>query len=270
MVTNRPPIELDWKISKVLETYPELLDVLTEMSPAFSKLRNPMIRKVQSRLVTVNQAAGVAGLDPAEMLGKLNGAVGHESVAREPEDTQPLTSPAPDWVADITIATELDVRPILARGEEPFGVITEATRGIPVGQALSLRSPFDPVPLRDVLEKQGFAAYTSGAGDDWTTLFLRTRELKPSSSSATIASPVEAPATAEITIDVSELVPPEPMMRILAALEELPDGGKLIVHHVRRPMHLYPRLDELGYSHQTTELGPDQVEVIIQKPLVQP
>lgn len=269
MVMNRPPVEADWKINKVLETYPELLEVLAEMSPAFAKLRNPMIRKVQSRLVTVTQAAGVAGIDPSEMLAKLNGAVGHETEMDTPVAAAQAASPVPEWVADVTIATELDVRPILARGEEPFGVITEATRDIPVGQALSLRSPFDPVPLRDVLGKQGFEAYTSGAGDDWSTLFRRTRELKPSAAPTTIPSE-DAPVTAEITIDVSELVPPEPMMRILAALEELPDGGKLIVHHVRRPMHLYPRLDELGYHHQTTELAPDQIEVVIHKPNVQP
>ena len=54
---------------------------------------------------------------------------------------------------------------------------------------------------------------------------------------------------------------------ILAALEELPDGGQLTVHHVRRPMHLYPRLDELGYSHETTELAPDKVQLLITKPV---
>ncbi len=73
--------------------------------------------------------------------------------------------------------------------------------------------------------------------------------------------------TAEVTIDVSELVPPEPMMKILAALENLPDGGQLTVHHVRRPMHLYPRLEELGYTHTTTDLGPGKVELVITKPV---
>ncbi|MCO5215438.1 MAG: DUF2249 domain-containing protein [Thermomicrobiales bacterium] len=269
MVTNRPPIEADWKINKVLETYPELLEVLAEMSPAFAKLRNPMIRKVQSRLVTVTQAAGVAGINPAEMLTRLNGAVGHETENTTTITPELVPSAVPDWVADAIIAVELDVRPILARGEEPFGVITEATKGVPVGQALSLRSPFDPVPLRDVLGKQGFEAYSSGAGDDWTTFFLRTREIKPPAA-PTVVPAEEAAVTAEITIDVSELVPPEPMIRILAALEELPDGGRLIVHHVRRPMHLYPRLDELGYGHQTIELAPDQIEVVIDKSHAQP
>lgn len=69
----------------------------------------------------------------------------------------------------------------------------------------------------------------------------------------------------EVTIDVSELVPPEPMIKILRALEELPDGGRLLVHHVRRPMHLYDQLDEMGYAHLTREPEPGRVEILIQK-----
>ena len=73
-----------------------------------------------------------------------------------------------------------------------------------------------------------------------------------------------APAS-EVTIDVSELVPPEPMVKILQMLETLPNGSRLLVHHVRRPIHLYDRLDEMGYAHATRDLGPGQVEVMIQK-----
>jgi hypothetical protein len=69
-----------------------------------------------------------------------------------------------------------------------------------------------------------------------------------------------------VTIDVSELVPPEPMIKILEALEMLPAGGRLLVRHLRRPMHLYPRLDEMGCRHETRELAPGRVEVLIQKP----
>lgn len=261
-------IQIDWKISKVLKEYPDLLDTLADSHPAFGKLRNPLIRRVQSKLVTVEQAAGVAGIDPQALLARLNKAAGFDV---EPVPIVPKIEPkplAPRWVEGAKVSEKLDVRPLIARGEEPFKMISGAARRVPVGKVLSLRSPFDPVPLRDVLAKQGFEAYTTGAGDDWTTLFMRVKETSEAAKpkAAPVAAP-EAPATAEITIDVSELVPPEPMMRILGALEELPDGGQLTVHHVRRPMHLYPRLDELGYAHSTTDLGPDRVELVISKPV---
>lgn len=263
---TKPRIEADWKISRVLKEYPELLDTLADSHPAFGKLRNPLLRRVQSKLVTVEQAAGVAGLQPASLLAKLNKAAGFEV---EPVPIVPTVrpkAPMPNWAAEAKIAEKLDVRPLIARGEEPFSMISGAARRIPVGQALSLRSPFDPVPLRDVLAKQGFRAHTSGTDDDWTTIFVRERELGQKDIPAPAAAN-DAPVTAEITIDVSELVPPEPMMKILGALEDLPDGGQLTVHHVRRPMHLYPRLDELGYAHRTTEIAPDKVQLVITKPI---
>lgn len=259
-------IELDWKISKVLKEFPELLDTLADSHEAFGKLRNPIIRKVQSKLVTVQQAAGVAGLDPQALLARLNKAAGFEVDPVPIVPTIAPKRPAPAWVDTAKTAEKLDVRPLIARGEEPFKMISGAAQRVPVGKVLSLRSPFDPVPLRDVLAKQGFEAYTTGTGTDWTTLFLRVRE--PGKSKAPVpVTETGAPITAEITIDVSELVPPEPMMRILGALEELPDGGQLTVHHVRRPMHLYPRLDELGYAHSTRDLAPNQVELVITKPV---
>lgn len=264
VATTKQQIALDWKISKVLKEYPELLDTLADSHPAFGKLRNPLLRRVQSKLVTVEQAAGIAGLDSASLLAKLNKAAGFEV---EPVPIVPTVKPkppTPDWAAHAKVAEKLDVRPLIARGEEPFSMISGAARRIPVGKALQLRSPFDPVPLRNVLAKQGFKAHTAGSGDDWTTIFLRERELGEGEAPSPIVKPV-APVTAEITIDVSELTPPEPMMKILAALEELPDGGQLTVHHVRRPMHLYPRLDELGYAHTTTELAPDKVQLVITK-----
>lgn len=268
VITMKEHIQLDWKISKVLKEYPELLDTLADSSSAFGKLRNPLIRRVQSKLVTVEQAAGVAGLEPASLLAKLNKAVGFEV---EPVPITPTVRPkadVPAWVERTKISEKLDVRPLIARGEEPFSMISGAAQRIPMGEALSLRSPFDPVPLRDALSKQGFEAHTSGTGDDWTTIFRRVRQFGAKSTpkpAPAVAS--NAPITAEITIDVSELVPPEPMMKILGALENLPDGGQLTVHHVRRPIHLYPRLDDLGYAHTTTELASDKVQLVITKPV---
>lgn len=268
VITMKQPIQMDWKVSKVLKEYPALLDTLADSHPAFGKLRNPLLRRVQSKLVTVEQAAGVAGLEPESLLAKLNKAAGFEV---DPVPIKPTVRPqseAPAWLERTRIAEKLDVRPLIARGEEPFSMITGAAKRIPIGEALSLRSPFDPVPLREALGKQGFEAHTSGKGDDWITIFRRVREMgkKPSPKPAPVATN-GIPATAEISIDVSELIPPEPMMKILGALEELPDGGQLTVHHVRRPMHLYPRLDEMGYAHSTTELAADKVELVITKPV---
>ncbi len=276
--TEREPILASWKISEVLKKHPELLDELVGLSPAFEKLRNPVMRRVQSRLVTVAQAAGIAGLDPAQVTRRLNQAAG----ITPPESTDAAITatdaPAkqPAWVDTASIATELDVRPLMARGEEPFKAIMSAAREVPAGAALRLIVGFEPLPLYDALAKQGFSRWPRQiAGDHWEVLFHRDAaspepagdsERSDAGPGPSDANAVDwsAPA-AEVTIDVSELVPPEPMVKILQTLETLPAGSRLLVHHVRRPIHLYDRLDEMGYAHATRDLGPGQVEVMIQK-----
>ena len=67
-------------------------------------------------------------------------------------------------------------------------------------------------------------------------------------------------------IDVSHLPPPLPMVRILETLRELEAGQSLLVHHTRRPIHLYPKLDALGCTHETHEPTPGKIDVLITKP----
>ena len=268
--TEREPILASWKISEVLKKYPELLDELVGLSPAFEKLRNPVMRRVQSRLVTVSQAAGIAGLDPARVTRQLNQAAGITPPDTAENGAAPDAAPAapPAWVGAVPVATELDVRPLMERGEEPFRVIMSAAREVPAGEALRLIVGFEPLPLYDALAKQGFSHWpTQVAADHWEVLFHRDAAAAPAADEpAPVSGEVDwsAPAS-EVTIDVSELVPPEPMVKILQMLETLPDGSRLLVHHVRRPIHLYDRLDEMGYAHATRDLGPGQVEVMIQK-----
>ena len=271
---DQQPILASDRISDVLKRHPEVLDDLIGLSPHFEKLRNPVLRKVQSRLVTVAQAAAIAGLNAADVTRRLNVAAGiTERVPEQPVSTGDgaLAAP-PDWLADVTIAAEVDARPLLARGEEPFKEIMAAARQVPARQAFRLLAGFEPVPLYDVLAKQGFEHATAHPSADlWAVTFYR-REQKTdppdterASDHARESLDWEETATAQVTIDVTELVPPEPMIKVLEALEALPDDGRLLVHHVRRPMHLYDRLDEMGYPHETRTPGPGKVDVLIQK-----
>ncbi|MFQ5689270.1 MAG: DUF2249 domain-containing protein [Gemmatimonadota bacterium] len=93
----------------------------------------------------------------------------------------------------------LDVRPILARGEEPLNRILASAERIPEGGALEIVAPFEPVPLCRALARRGFAhrarPESSGA---WIVRFTRT-SITPSS---TIAQVFEAyPATEAVLAD---------------------------------------------------------------------
>lgn len=54
-----------------------------------------------------------------------------------------------------------------------------------------------------------------------------------------------------VAIDVSALMAPEPMERILDALDALPPGGRLQVLIHREPFPLYEILDRRGYAHRS-------------------
>lgn len=271
------PILAHWKMRQVLQKYPQLLETLVEINPKFAALRNPLVRRVQGQLVTVAQAAGVAGLEPATLVTMLNHAIG---VIQTPTPSAVAATPAaPDvpWPDPPTVAVDLDVRPYQERGEEPFSAIMAAIAQVPVGQVLRLRNTFDPVPLYAVLGKRGFVPRATQLGpDDWEILLLHTDQQHTPTAQASPAPAPTTPPTADqsptpmatVTINVSDLVPPEPMVKILEAVAALPPGGTLLVQHVRRPVHLYPRLDDLGCRYETREPGPGRVELLITKPPV--
>lgn len=270
------PIGADWKVSRVLAEHPELVSEFIRLSPAFTMLRNPIARKVQSRLVTVAEAARIANLDPDRLVRQLNSAIGVTASEEgadgiEDKSRDARTNPErPPWLDTAPVDLSVDIRPLQAQGQEPFSVIMQAARKIEQGHAFRLINTFEPVPLYDVLARQGFVHWTSELEPDhWEIHFFKTGIAgKPAASQPAKAAAVKRAwdePTRTLTIDVSELVPPEPMIRILGALEELPAGATLLVHHARRPIYLYPRLEELGYRHETRELAPDQVEVLIEK-----
>lgn len=168
------PIEAGWKVSEVLKLHPGMLDAIASLSPIFGHLRNPVLRSVKARLVTVADAARMAGLDLPTVLRQLNQAAGLSA-----EDTAPPPAPAeveaaPAWVEASPPVEELDVRPIIDGGGEPFTAIMDAAARVGAGQVLHLVNRFEPVPLYHALAKRGFENWTRRRDDgDWEVWFLR-------------------------------------------------------------------------------------------------
>ena len=67
----------------------------------------------------------------------------------------------------------------------------------------------------------------------------------------------------ERVLDVSDLEPPEPLERILDALDELGTGDWLHVRHRREPFPLYGFLQRLGNAWQTERTGDAAYEILI-------
>jgi uncharacterized protein (DUF2249 family) len=64
---------------------------------------------------------------------------------------------------------------------------------------------------------------------------------------------------------LGHLTPVEMAAYGLEALATLKPGEKLLVHHVRRPIHLLARLEEEGHAYALKDLGPGQVKLLIRK-----
>ena len=143
---------------------------------AFRHLRNPLARALRTRLVSVAQAARIAGLEPNELVHSLNAAIGLHSAPNLAQASAPGPM-ASDIRFDTPVAEDLDVRPLLANGEEPFSVIMAAAARVPAHAALRLRTTFEPVPLYDVLGGRGFQHAAQQLGpDDWEIVFVRSGE----------------------------------------------------------------------------------------------
>ena len=68
----------------------------------------------------------------------------------------------------------LDVRPLIARGDEPFQKIMSTVASLAAGESLVLVTPFLPSPLIEKLKGDGFTARPERAGSgEWRTRFDR-------------------------------------------------------------------------------------------------
>ena len=64
-------------------------------------------------------------------------------------------------------------------------------------------------------------------------------------------------------LDVRELEMPLPMITILDALDNLPDGEALYVHHKRIPVFLLPELADRKFNYRIKKISEDDVHLII-------
>lgn len=173
------------------------------------------------------------------------------------------TTTKPDFINSAP-KLELDVRPSLASGVDPFSLIMKNIDTLKDGEILHLINTFEPLPLYNVLAKRGFSHFTENIDGIFNVYFFKNdvgydtqADEKPSFSK--IDTVVE--------IDVRELTPPEPMMVILEKLRDMDEKSILLVHHHREPMMLYEKLDEIGWEAVTNKINDNYFKVVITRKL---
>lgn len=139
----------------------------------------------------------------------------------------------------------LDVRPILARGEEPVAVILAAADTLLPGQTLRLLAPFRPVPLFRVMAKRGFDHHDLQlSGSDWQIDFAPAAQVLGQGSALDAFDWPEPTAL----LDLTARAPAEAEERLMAAFQRIPPGDVLFALLTDKPAALLARLGEQGHK----------------------
>lgn len=148
------PITPDTKVGELLETYPGLENVLIDIAPVFSKLKNPVLRKTIAKVTSLKQAAVVGNVSLGEMVNRLRSAAGQDSL---------VTEPGSEWQneekTEISATVKVyDARYDLEYGEHPAGKVFSEVSKLTEGETYLLITPFVPAPLIDKLKDKGYKA----------------------------------------------------------------------------------------------------------------
>ncbi len=141
----------------------------------------------------------------------------------------------------------LDVRPQLARGEEPFAEIQAALRPLSTGDLLVLEAPFQPRPLLSLLQKRGHGVHSMELSDDHHVALVRIHR-------------------AAQLVDLSDLPAPEPLEATLRAAAALQPGTDLLARTPRMPQLLAERLPDLGTDGAFVQLADGSGLALIWRP----
>jgi uncharacterized protein (DUF2249 family) len=249
-------------VGRLFEDHPQLVDFLASYHPHFERLRVGLPRKIMAPRVTVAEAARMAGISADDLLTAIRRQIGDmESPSASAESSPDAGAPtAPPAGLAARRLVHVDVRDDIRQGIEPFARIMAAVKALGGEEVLVLRVPFEPFPLYDVLARRGLAHWTERqAADDWSIWFY------PEPAAAARPSTPSSPSAVALSIDVRGLEPPLPMVRVLERLDALGEGEQLEVIHDRRPVFLYPQLDDRGFAHETDEAEPGLVRIRITK-----
>ena len=171
----------------------------------------------------------------------------------------------PRWLDHLQEETtaRIDVRPFLAAGRDPFTTVMAAAADVPQGGGLVIDAPFDPVPLRRVLERRGFATFGRRLAErHWRICCRRDPDPEaavhppPSPSGATVWRSADG-----VHIDVRGLSPPAPMTAILRLIDSGEHQGVVIVHHQREPVYLIPELADRNWAYAYLDGEPGEVRL---------
>ena len=152
------------KVLELIETYPELEDVLIEYAPAFKNLKNPVLRRTVAKIATLQQAAAIGGVKTEELINRLRKEIGQD-LASENMDIQ-YNYRKPDWFAEEKIVKRFNASEMLAAGEHPVNQVIADLNQLEEGKIYELKAPFLTAPLIDKATSLGLKHWVDQRSDE--------------------------------------------------------------------------------------------------------
>ncbi len=160
-MSNRTEITKETRIAALLRDYPETEELLIGMSPAFEKLRNPVLRRSVARVATLGHAAVVGGLAVGDLVNELRVAVGQVPIEDIGEvDGTDYFGTCPDWFdpnAVVVVLREGDLDPNVM----PINPLLRAVRDLGRGQIAELVTRHLPAPGIVTLRRKGYLVWST-------------------------------------------------------------------------------------------------------------
>ena len=162
------------KVKEALDKFPELKEILLEISPKFSKLNNPLIYKTVAKWATFNDVAKIGRISICLVLHKLNARIGKE------EELIKIFPECIDYMDD-NVEKENEVVP------KDFNIITFDTtkredyflpelkkiiNSLKEKDAVKVISTFDPIPLKRMVESLGITHNTKEINPDYYETYI--------------------------------------------------------------------------------------------------
>ena len=160
MTNSKITISPKTKVGELLDAYPELEHVLMAMSPAFEKLKNPVLRKTVAKVATLQQVCIVGGVNIDEMIRILRKNAGQDEIESFTADKVYQDSELPEWFDKSKIKEKFDATSIINSGESPMKEILHKVSLLKPGEIFELKTPFTPAPIIDMLNSKKYKTYT--------------------------------------------------------------------------------------------------------------
>ncbi|HEY0770421.1 MAG TPA: DUF2249 domain-containing protein [Sphingobacteriaceae bacterium] len=261
------------KIAALIKHHPEALEAIITLSPDFKKLRNPILRKLMAGRTSIAMASKIGGCTPQDFFDKLKPyGFEAENLPETEEEVLTAKSPLPEFIKELqeTHIVPLDVRAMLAGGNDPLKLIQQTVKELKEGQVLKIINTFEPTPLIKLLGNQGFQSYTDIIENDHIeTYFYKTTpdgEIQLEAKADKSNDWDEIIKRYELQqLDVRPLEMPMPMITILESLEKLAPGTALYVTHKRVPVFLLTELKDRKFDYRIKEITDGEVHLLIFK-----